>query len=247
LTPALVGRYGAALCIVLVLGSVIGGMWMHRLPPLELFSRALECVYQKEACSTAFATWILTLITLFAFLAAFVAALYTRRAIIYTREATSHSRELVNLEYQLVASLYPCRKPMDHATHSAVANLAISQTSGVTSGVPGTPARFQPFLFEARNLGRSPILDFRVRAGFDSSSWSIKQPAEILLGDLASREAVHFVIWIDAGFTFVNSRVSFSDGLSERGLVKVPKRLQSLRFSVSDPDEDPQKFKRRRS
>ncbi len=219
MNPKLLATRGAWICAALVGLLVLGGWYNRGVEPVMLLHFASDCIYREGGCSTAFATWTLVLVTALAFLAASIAALYTR--------------QLVDLEYQRVASIYSCREPIAHESHVPVTDLWISRNLTIHPGLPSDKPQYLGFLFEARNLGRSPLLGFRVKSSFEAGELCSKEPLELILGDIAAGEAIHFAIWIDTTVSFSNSGMTFAHGTSERGDVILPKRPQRLTLSVT--------------
>ena len=228
MTPRRFLAIGGVVCLVAVAVSFVVAWIVRWVYPWELFHFAGDCVYRDGQCSGAFATWGVVLMSGFTLIAAGVAALYTRQAAlsagdaaVYTQrlvdettKSVEHSRTLAELEHRLLARLYRCPLIDAHKAEEPVAVYAINKSFEIELDETFSESNFD-CLFEVRNIGRSPILDFTVNLMLHLTMRSDGDATEIRLGDIGPGEIVHFLLRskVDmAGLPDV--RVSFSGGLS---------------------------------
>jgi hypothetical protein len=247
MTPRRLLLIGAVLCFTGFLLAFIVA-WIDRWAyPWELFHFAGDCIYRDGACSGAFATWGVVVVSIFTLMAAGVAALYTRQAALsagdaaaYTKQlaeetvkATDHARQLSELEHRLVARFYRCPLIDAHKGEEPVAVYVINDNFKIEPDDPSGDSVFD-CLFEVRNIGRSPILDFTVNLTLHLENDSAGKPTEIQLGDVGPSETVHFLLRSRAHMVGLpDVRISFSGGVSRDGEVPRPVHVTGLRHRVN--------------
>jgi hypothetical protein len=137
---------------------------------LKTHSNFSACFLQRPDCSTAIATWLLCLLTTFAFIAAY--------------EAANKAGSALRLETELILGMSLCE---DEAHKFPRATLFYVDKR--LRDAPEPNVKYVGVGFEFENLGRVPLLDVVVRVALDGGEQN-----EVSIGNIGAEKSIHVVI-----------------------------------------------------
>jgi len=174
-----------------------------------------KCLYGDPACSLTLATYLLSFLTLAAFLAAYRAARYAQQAIEIEREVTMALEQCTPFVLSEQAS------QANVSEHSAYRTEELFMSS-----IDGGFQRVRPvdfsrlgyiyIEFDCMSVGRSPIVNGEVKVKSRSPSGNVKD-VEISVGSIPTDKFIHLKLWVNSSlegfrFSWLQGKVSHKKG-----------------------------------